>query len=157
MDASYVNAFVQGAQRVFASVCNETPSLGKVFVKAPPYVASPVTVSVDVFGAFEGQVVYNMEEEAGCFIVSQMMMGMPVPTLKDDMAQSAACELANIISGNVATIFAGKEILVDIKPPQLRFGAGAGDFPASGKVPRIVCVPLQFASGHVFEVDVMIP
>jgi len=157
MDASYVNAFVQGAQRVFATICNETPSLGKVFVKSPPYSVSPVTVSIDVFGAFEGQIVYNMEEAAGCFIVSQMMMGMPVPTLQDDMAKSAACELANIISGNVATIFSGKEIVVDIKPPQLRFGAAGGDFPAAGKVPKVVCVPLQFGSGHIFEIDVLIP
>ena len=157
MDASYVNAFVQGAQRVFATVCNETPSLGRVFVKAQPYTASPVTVSVNVFGAFEGEVVYNMETEAGCFIASQLMMGMPVPTLEDEMAKSAVSELANIISGNVATIFAGKEIVVDIKPPQLRFNASAGDFPLSAKTPKIVCVPLNFKSGHVFEVDVMIP
>ena len=63
MDASYVNAFVQGAQRVFATVCNETPSLGKVFLKSQPYSASALTVSIDVFGAFEGEVVYNMEME----------------------------------------------------------------------------------------------
>jgi len=157
MDASYVNAFVQGAQRVFATVCNETPSLGKVFVKSQPYTTSSLTVSIDVFGAFEGEVVYNMEMEAGCFIASQMMMGMPVPSMEDDMAKSAISELANIISGNVATLFSGKEIIVDIKPPQLRFNATAGDFPISTRTPRIVCVPLNFASGHIFEVDVMIP
>ena len=157
MDASYINAFVQGAQRVFATVCNETPSLGKVFVKPQPYTASPVTVSIGVFGAFEGEVVYNMEEAAGCFIASQMMMGMPVPTLEDDMAKSAVSELANIISGNVATLFASKEIIVDIKPPQLKFNAATADFPLAGKAPKIVCVPLNFKSGHVFQVDVMIP
>jgi len=157
MDASYVNAFVQGAQRVFSTVCNETPSLGKVFVKGQPYTASPVTVSVDVFGAFEGEVVYNMENEAGCYIASQLMMGMPVPSLEDEMAKSAVSELANMISGNVATIFSGKEIIVDIKPPQFRFNASSGDFPISQKVGKIVCVPLTFQNGHIFEVDVMIP
>jgi len=157
MDASYVNAFVQGAQRVFDTVCSETPALGRVFVKSPPYVASPVTVSIDVFGAFDGQVVYNMEMDAGCQIASQMMMGMPVPTLEDDMPKSALSELANIISGNVATLFSGKDIIVDIKPPQLRFNATADDFPMSTKTQKIVCVPLNFKSGHVFEVDVMIP
>jgi chemotaxis protein CheX len=157
MDASYVNAFVQGAQRVFSTVCQETPALGKIFIKTNPYPTSAVTVSVSIIGAFEGEVVYNMEETAGCFIVSRMMMGMPVPTLQDDMAKSAMSELANIISGNVATIFAGKEIIVDIKPPQLRFGAAPTDFPYAPKVTKIVCVPLQFADGHIFEVDVMIP
>lgn len=157
MDASYVNAFVQGAQRVFATVCQETPTVGKIFVKTNPYTASEVTVSVSIIGAFEGDVVYNMLETTGCAIVSRMMMGMPVPTLQDDMAKSALSELANIVSGNVATIFAGKEIVVDIKPPQLRFGATAADFPAAAKVPKIVCVPLTFTDGSIFEVDVMIP
>ena len=157
MDASYVNAFVQGAQRVFATVCQETPALGKIFLKAKPYQASEVSVSIDIIGQIEGEIVYNMDEATGCFIASRMMMGMPVPTLHDDMAKSAVSELANIISGNVATVFSGKEIIVDIKPPQLRFNATAADFPVSEKVPKIVCVPLQFANGSIFEVDVIIP
>jgi chemotaxis protein CheX len=157
MDASYVNAFVQGAQRVFASVCQETPALGKIFLKGTPYTTSEVTVSVEIIGAFEGEVVYNMKEEAGCFIVSRMMMGMPVSSLRDEMASSAVSELANIISGNVATIFAGKEIVVDIKPPQLKLDASGADFPLAEKVAKIVCVPLQFQDGHIFEVDVIIP
>jgi chemotaxis protein CheX len=86
-----------------------------------------------------------------------MMMGMPVDTLKDDMAKSAVSELANIISGNVATIFAGKEVVVDIKPPQLRFNASESDFPFVERVTKVVCIPLQFKDGHIFEVDVLIP
>ena len=157
MDASKINPFVQGAQRVFDTVCQETPSLGKVYLKNKPYKVSPVSVSISIVGAFEGEVVYSMEEPAGCAIVSKMMMGMPVPTLQDDMAKSAVSELANIISGNVATIFSGKEIVVDIKPPKLRFSAAHNDFPLADKVPKIVCVPLHFKDGGVFEVDVMIP
>jgi chemotaxis protein CheX len=157
MDASYVNPFVQGAQRVFTTICQETPSLGKIFIKTKPYTTSSVTVAIDIFGDFEGEVVYNMKEEAGCFIVSRMMMGMPVSDLKDDMAMSAVSELANIISGNVATIFASKEITVDIKPPQLRFDASEADFPFVERIQKVVCIPLTFESGHVFQVDVMIP
>ena len=157
MDASKINPFVQGAQRVFDTICQETPSLGKVYLKTKPYKVSPVSVSISIFGAFEGEVVYGMEEPAGCDIVSKMMMGMPVPSLRDEMAKSAVSELANIISGNVATIFSGKEVIVDIKPPQLRFQAVSSDFPITERVQRIVCVPLHFKNGSVFEVDVMIP
>ena len=152
-----MNAFVQGAQRVFSSICQETPMLGKIFIKTPPYSVLEVTVSVLIHGAFEGEVVYNMKETAGCFIVSRMMMGMPVSSLREDMAMSAVSELANIISGNVATIFAGKEVIVDIKPPTLRFNASEDDFLMAKKSPKIVCVPLQFQDGHIFEVDVLIP
>jgi chemotaxis protein CheX len=157
MDASYINPFVQGAQRVFATLCQETPTLGKVFIKPKPYTTGGVSVSVTIFGAFEGEVVYNMEENSGNYIVSKMMMGMPVEDLQDEMSKSAVSELANIISGNVATIFAGKEITVDIKTPSLRFGATTADFPISERVNKVVCVPLHFQSGHVFSVDVLIP
>ena len=156
MDASFVNPFVQGAQRVFATICQEMPSLGKIFVKPKPYYAEKVSVSVGIIGAFEGEVVYTMNETAGLFVVGRMMMGLQVPSLHDSMAQSAICELANIISGNVATIFSCKEIAVDIKPPALRFGAVDADFPTMQKIKKVVCVPLQFQGGHVFEVDVMI-
>ena len=131
--------------------------MGKVFVKPHPYTAADVSVTVDIYGAFEGEVIYSMGEETGCFIVSRMMMGMPVSSLQEEMPKSAISELANIISGNVATIFAGREIVVDIKPPQLRFSAASEDFPMASKVSKIVCVPLKFQDGYEFQVDVLIP
>ena len=156
MNVAYVNPFVQGAQRVFATVCQETPSLGKVFVKPVPYTASPVSVSVTIRGAFEGEVVYNFDEAAGCHIASRMMQGMPVPSL-DAMAKSALSELANMISGNVCTLFSGKNMIIDINPPQLRHDATHADFPMAAKVDKVVCVPLTFSNNAVFQVDVMIP
>jgi chemotaxis protein CheX len=158
MDASYVNPFVQGAQRVFANVCQETPSLGKVFVKPQPYTTFPVSISITIKGAFNGEVVYTMEDPAGCYLASRMMMNLPIPTLYGDViAQSAVAELANIITGNVATLFAVKDIRVDITPPTLKFNASADDFPTAAKVAKVVCVPLLFQNGHIFEVDVLIP
>ena len=157
MDASYINPVVQGTQRVCASVFKETPTLGKVYVKERPYTTSPVTVSIDIIGAFKGEIVYNMEESTGCFIASMMMQGMPVPSLDDMMAQSSLGELANIVSGNVATIFAGKGILVDIRPPRFKFNATEADFPMAALVNKIICVPLHFQNGHVFQVDIIIP
>ncbi|MCL2388169.1 MAG: chemotaxis protein CheX [Defluviitaleaceae bacterium] len=114
-------------------------------------------MSVSIVGAFSGEVVFNMKEEAGCFIVSRMMMGQPVHSMQDDMNRSAVSELANIISGNVATIFAVKDIAVDIRPPIYREKAVDADFPILQKISKVVCVPLQFQNGHIFELDVMIP
>ena len=157
MNVSYVNPFVQGAQRVFDSVIKEAPSLGQVFIKTAPYTTLPVTVSISLVGAFDGEVVYNMDEEAGRFLASKMMMGMPVESIADAMAQSSLAELANIISGHVATIFAGKEILIDISPPRFRMSPTASDFPIAARVPKVICVPMHFSNGTVFEVDVLIP
>lgn len=156
MNVAYVNPFVQGAQKVIANVCSETPKLGKVFLKSQPYVLMPVSVAVEIKGAFAGEVVYTMEEPLACHIASQMMGGMPVAAL-DDISQSAVAELGNMISGNVATIFSGQELLVDISPPKFKKDAASGDFTFAAQVQNTVCVPLTFENGLVFEVDVMIP
>jgi chemotaxis protein CheX len=156
MNVAYVNPFVQGAQNVLSMFCAQTPALGQVHVKTAPYTVSPISVSVSIFGDFAGEVVFNMDNTCACFIASKMMGGMAVPSL-DPMSQSALQELANMISGNVATLFSGKGIMVDIKPPCLRMGAAAADFPLAAKTPKIVCVPLKFNEGHTFAVDVLIP
>lgn len=156
MNVAYVNPFVQGAQSVLSTLCGETPALGQVHVKKTPYAVATVSVAVDIYGDFSGEVVFNMEDTAARYIASKMMMGMPVPQL-DAMSQSALQELANMISGNVATLFSGKGIIVDIKPPILRINGALSDFPIAAQTPKIVCVPLNFAEGHAFMVDVLIP
>ena len=158
MDVSYINPFVQGSQKVFANLCKETPTLGRVFVKAHPYQTSPITVSIGLKGDLKGEVVYNMEDEVGCYLAYLMMAGLETTTLKTSpMAQSAVCELANIISGHVATLFSGKGYLIDIEPPIFRFTPTHTDFPTAAKMQKIVCVPLSFQNGYVFEIDVLIP
>jgi chemotaxis protein CheX len=158
MDASYINPVVQGTQRVCTTLFKETPVLGKVYVKTRPYTTSPVTVSIDIVGNFDGEIVYNMDEATGCYIASQMMYGMPVDTLVDNpIAQSSLAEIGNIISGNIATIFSGKGIIVDIKPPRFQFDASESDFPIVSRISAIICVPLHFQNGHVLQVDVLIP
>ena len=158
MDVSYINPFVQGSQKVFANLCKETPALGRVFVKSQPYKTSPITVSIGLIGDLKGEVVYNMEDEVGCYLAYLMMAGLETTTLKTSpMAQSAVCELANIISGHVATLFSGKGYIIDIKPPVFRFTPTHADFPAAEQMQKIVCVPLTFQNGYVFEIDVLIP
>jgi chemotaxis protein CheX len=156
MDAAKINPFIQGAQMVLNSLCMETPKLGQVFVKKLPYKTLPVSIAIDIIGDFTGEVVFNMEETVGCFIASKMMGGMPVSAL-DEMAQSAVSEMANMISGNVATIFSGKETKIDIKPPRFKLNAVEGDFPMANQVEKIVCIPLKFTDGHIFELDIILP
>jgi len=146
LDATYINPFVQGAQRIFAAICNESPALGNVSAKPDAYL--PVTISVGFFGDFEGEVVFNMEAETGCHIASQMMMGMPVASL-DEMAKSALCELGNMICGNVVTIFSGKGITVNINPPSI--GANA---PPEGC--KFASIPLALGGGYVFQMGLAV-
>ena len=146
MNAEHINPFIQGSQRVLDNICGERPGLGKVFVKKPPYSPQQVAVSVSLIGAVQGMVIYTMQQQSGLYVVSKMM-GSPISTM-DPMSQSALCELANMISGNSATAFSEKGLLVDITTPTFY----ENSFPKLSA--GVVCIPLTLQNGIVFEVDI---
>lgn len=147
MNAEYVNPFIQGSQRVLESIVGARPGLGKVFLKKPPHEAQPVAVAVSIIGGVKITVVYTMAPKTGCFLASHMMGGMPVEAL-DAMSQSALCELANMVSGNVATVFSEKGVMADISPPEF-FGDSYPSLNCDA-----VCVPLSLQDGNIFEIDI---
>ena len=146
MNAEYVNPFIMGSQRVLATICGERPGLGKVFLKKPPHAPLQVAVSISITGEVKAVAIYTMTPQVGCFLASKMM-GWPVDDL-DPMAQSAICELGNMISGNVATAFSEKGILADITPPEFHSDSNPA-LPVD-----MVCIPLVLQEGHIFEIDV---
>jgi chemotaxis protein CheX len=154
MDAAHINPFIQGTQAVCSTICGEAPSLGKLNVKGKPYAPMPITIAVTLIGDIAGDVIFNMAEQDGCFIASRMMGGMPVAAL-DEMSQSAVSEMANMISGNVATLFAGKGVSVDISPPRFKLNAQASDFPSATGIDKIVSIPLNFQNGHIIMLDML--
>ncbi|MCL2708115.1 MAG: chemotaxis protein CheX [Defluviitaleaceae bacterium] len=156
MNAAHINPFIQGAQNVFKKLCNESPALGQVFTKSAPYSPSPVAASLSIIGELRGEAIYNMEVADACYIASLMMMGAAVTEL-DEMSKSAVSELTNMISGNVATLFFGKGIKIDITPPRFIINATPADFTEIAEGEKIVCVPLRFANGRVFEIDISLP
>jgi chemotaxis protein CheX len=149
LNAEYVNPFIQGSQKVLISMVGEQPVLGKVFLKKPPYEAQPVAVAISTIGNPEITTVLTMSPFVGCYLASKMMRS-PVVVL-DDMSKSALCELANMIAGNVATLFSQKGIIVDITTPEY-FG---GSYPPLTR--DTVCIPLIFQEKHIFEIDVCLP
>ena len=157
MGDSYVNPFVLGAQHVFKEMSQEFPLIDKVSVNKLPYKVSEVAVCVDIHGTLRCQVVYHMAERDARTMASRMMMGVPVDSLDDEMAQSCLREMANIISGNATGIFANQGVEVVITPPQLVFNATAEDFELAAQATRIVCSSLLFQSADVLFVDVLIP
>ncbi len=152
MKAEFINPFMQGAQSVLSMVCNEQASLGKVYLKAAPY-KDEISVLVGIVGNPKGFVAYTMNESVTCYLASQMMMGMPVDEI-NEMTMSAVSELANIISGNVATLFSGLGKSIDITPP--KFLTGATDLNSQLPSTKLMVIPLILKSGEVFEINVWV-
>ncbi|MCL2873507.1 MAG: chemotaxis protein CheX [Defluviitaleaceae bacterium] len=155
MNVEYINPFIQGAQNTINTVCGEKPALGAVKVKSLPYSSEPIAITIEFFGSVSGYGIYGMGEPLARYIASKMMMGMPVESF-NDIAKSAVSELGNMISGNVATMIASKGATVDIKPPILDAGTVPGAVSKVLPEEKLISVPLSFASGDVFTIDILI-
>jgi len=152
MNVEHINPFVQGSQGVIAQLCGETANIGKMFVKAP-YNPGAASVAVSVSGEVTGAVIYSMQKQVACNIASKMMGGMPVAAL-DDMSSSALSELINMISGSAATAFSGKGMKIGVAAPVFRADAKAADFAFVKPDSKVLCIPLTFADGSAFEIDI---
>lgn len=155
MNADHINPFIQGSQNILDSIYGEKPGLGNLFLKQYPYKVDEISITVGIVGDISGKVIYNLSEHTACSIASKMMFGMPVEHL-DELSQSAVSELANMISGNVATIFSEKGKFVDITPPIFIANPKASDFPFIVQNTKLICMPLNFMNGEKFEVDILL-
>ena len=123
MDAKLVNPFIDAFLSVMPQIGFPTPKRTKFYLAEKNAVSKGAVVMIGFTKQIRGNVVYNMQEDTAKFIASTMMMGMPVSEF-DAMAQSAICELANMLSANTATNLTQLELEVDISTPNLTIGEG---------------------------------
>lgn len=75
-----------------------------------------VNISIGVVGDLTGEVVYSFPDRTSVNMVN-IMSGMELDSV-DDFVTSAISEIANIISGNVLTMLADRNVKCDILPPK---------------------------------------
>jgi chemotaxis protein CheX len=75
-------------------------------------------ISVGIIGEMQGDVIYRFPRTTSLGMVN-IMSGLEMDIV-DEFVISAISEIANIISGNVLTMFAQKDVKCDILPPVLR-------------------------------------
>jgi chemotaxis protein CheX len=112
---------------------------GRMAAFDTPVETEYVTVLVGMTHGLRGNIAYSMCQNTACGIASRMMMGMPVEQL-DEMAQSAITEMANMITGHAATLYAAGGHTVDISPPNLMLGDN---------------VSMRFGSGRTVLVEML--
>ena len=84
-------------------------------------------------------------------IASTMMMGMPVAAL-DEMAQSAICEMSNMLTATAATNLTALGYDVDISTPSLTVGS---DFKVKISTEKYLTVTMDLA-GHDVEINIAV-
>ena len=147
MNVEVINPFIQGTKQVLTSVCNVESKMGKVSVKNQPFEDNR-NITIGIFGDIKGKVNYSFDLNVALFIASKMMF-MEVTAL-DDISKSAICELSNMISGAIATVFSNSGKFVDITIPVLDDNFSKCD------VEKFISIPLELGPGKIFEINVWI-
>lgn len=83
-------------------------------------------IIIGVVGDLKGEVIYRFPHETSLGMV-KIMSNMEFDSV-DEFVTSAISEVANIISGNVLTILAGKDLTCDILPPTHGMGEAEREY-----------------------------
>jgi chemotaxis protein CheX len=151
MNAEHLNPIIAASKFVINQTCGIELKPGKPYVTQSEYTDDVFVVLLGITGQLHGQVILAMSKEIAKVLASKMMMGMPVPEL-NDMAKSALGELMNMMMGNAMTIFAEKNILLDITPPTIFVSK---DLSLNVGDSRMIAIPLEFDAG-MLELNIAI-
>jgi len=121
MNAQLINPFLVAVESILSQFGVADIRKGAVMLKEEMVIERDVTAFVGVVGDLRGNIAYCFTAETARKLASAMMMGMPVPEL-DEMSRSAIAELANVITGNAASLLVEEQVKVDITPPSMIVG-----------------------------------
>ncbi|NLL76313.1 MAG: chemotaxis protein CheX [Clostridiales bacterium] len=107
--------FLDATRNVFQLMLDIT-DIEELTPEGPSY-DDGVVISIGIIGDLTGEVIYRFPKITSLGIVN-IMSGLEMDAV-DEFVISAISEIANIISGNVLTMFAEEDVKCDILPPVL--------------------------------------
>jgi chemotaxis protein CheX len=122
MDIKTINPFIQASSQVLLQMGFKDVKQGNISAKEKDVVSKGIMVVAAITNQVVGTVVYNFTAEVAKKFASTMM-GMPVANL-DEMTQSALCEVTNMISSNVITLWGKEGLKAATAPPRLVLNGG---------------------------------
>ncbi len=150
MNADYINPFLLAATKVLKDMMMLDAKIGKPHLNDLKFDDSSVLIMLGITGEMKGKVILDFKHAVALDIASKMCM-MPI-TEMSELAQSAVCELCNMILGNAATVFSTKGIGIDITPPTVCQGnVSFSSAPATN-----ICIPIIYEEDKTIEINVSI-
>jgi chemotaxis protein CheX len=150
MDVKYINPFLLVTIDILDKLTNIKLHKGPIYAKSNNIPMNNIAIVVGVTGGLCGQMVLGMDMQAARSIAGKML-GKVIGTL-DDMSKSAISELANIIMGNVATMFSKQKITMNITPPTVLIGENIQWYSSKS---TIITIPFSLSIGGKLEVDLV--
>lgn len=149
VNADYINPFLLASTKVLKDMVMLDAKLGKPYLNNDlKFSDDSLLIMLGVTGTMKGQVILCFHNSVALDIASKMCM-MPI-TEMNELAQSAICELCNMILGNAATVFSTMGTIIDITPPTLCQGnvSFSTDYAAN------ICVPVIYEDDKKIEINI---
>ncbi len=117
MNEEYVNAFLSPAILVWQKELDSVLQLDGAEAVSNQFTTDSLTAVIGVSGQLRGNVLYGFDDDTAKAVAGKML-GCEVTDF-DEISLSAIGEIANMITGNAATILSNNGATVDISPPVL--------------------------------------
>ncbi|WP_081413210.1 chemotaxis protein CheX [Aneurinibacillus terranovensis] len=151
MKLMYINPFLESTSYIFGQF-QLSCQVGNPILQETPFSGKEILTVVGVTGEIRGQIDLGIPMASALKIVSKMMGGVDVPSF-DSMAQSAICELSNMICGNAITRFSKEGILLDITPPTLILG---NKMEVAAVKMRVLSIPVLIEGMESLEMNIVL-
>jgi chemotaxis protein CheX len=123
MNEGYVNVFLTPAVHVWEKELAVKLTVAGAEQVASQYTINELTALIGISGQLEGNVLYGFTQESAKSIVSKMT-GQEILEM-DEVALFAIGEIANMITGNAATLLANLGAVCEITLPVIIEPSGA--------------------------------
>ncbi len=122
--AEWVNPFLSPAKLVWEHELGTDLQLQSAEMVSHQYTTEEITAIIGVSGNLEGNVLYGFDHDCALKVVARMLDEESVTEL-DRMGLSALGEIANVITGNAATLLADNGFNCHLSPPVIVEPAGS--------------------------------
>lgn len=150
INVEYINPLLKASVKVIQDACRMDVTIGKPSVAQAAFTDDELLILMGITGEMKGQAILDFPNPAALKIASAMCM-MELPQL-DELAQSALCELCNMIMGNTATLYSLGGISIDITPPTLCMG----NVTFNSSYAANICIPFNYEGQFLFKIYIAI-
>lgn len=150
VNVEYINPILKATIKVIKEAVGMEVTIGKPSIKQAAFTDDELLILMGITGAMKGQAILDFPKTTALKVASNMAQ-MEL-TVLDELAQSAICELGNMILGNTATLYSIDGICIDITPPTVC----NGNVVFNSNFAANICIPVLCGGSPLFEIHIAI-
>ena len=150
INVEYINPLLKASVKVIQDACRMDVTIGRPSIAQAAFTDDELLILMGITGEMKGQAILDFPNTSALKIASAMCM-MELPQL-DELAQSALCELCNMVMGNTATLYSLGGISIDITPPTLCMG----NVTFNSSYAANICIPFNYEGQYLFKIFIAI-